>query len=143
MKVKEIYHKKTKEFFDKIGLEKTSSDFTSIVMERIQAVPGIEKSKILPGLPYFLMAIFFTAGILILPFNNYIMDFINDLVNKVLNIDYTIIYNIIVNITDTIMYYAVSSTALILFTLIVISLFVLISVTYSDYRYDTSRIQIS
>ncbi len=143
MKEEEIYNKKAKEFFSKIGLEKTSSDFTSVVMGRIQVEPGIEKSKILPGLPYFLIAMFFTAGILILPFNNYILSFINDLVNIVLNVDYTFIYDIIISITDTIIDYAISSTALIILTLTVILFLILIFINYSGYKYEIARIQIS
>jgi hypothetical protein len=144
MKEKEIYNKKAKEFFNRLGLEKTSSDFTSVVMERIQVEPGIEKSKILPGLPYYyLIAMFFTAGILILPFNSYILDFINDLVNIVINIDYTFINNMIISITDTIIDYAVSSTVLIIFILTAIILLALIFINYSGYRYEIARIQIS
>jgi hypothetical protein len=143
MKEEEIYNKKAKEFFSKIGLEKTSSDFTSVVMGRIQVEPGIEKSKILPGLPYFLIAMFFVSGILILPFNNYILSFINDLVNIVLNVDYTFIYDIIISITDTIIEYAVSSTALIILTLTVILFLILIFINYSGYKYEIARIQIS
>ena len=143
MKEEEIYNKKAKEFFSKLGLEKTSSDFTSAIMERIQVEPGIEKSKILPGLPYFLIAMFFTAGILILPFNNSILSFINNLVNIVSNIDYTIIYDIIISITDTILEYAVSSPVLIVFTLTVILFLVLIFINYSGYKYEIARLKIS
>lgn len=143
MKEEEIYNKKAKEFFSKLGLEKTSSDFTSIVMGRIQVEPGIEKSKILPGLPYFLIAIFFTAGILILPFNNYILGFINDLINIVLNIDYTFIYNIIISITDTIIEYSVSSTVLIIFALSAILFLTLILISYPGYKHKIAGIQIS
>lgn len=143
MKEEEIYNKKTKEFFSKLGLEKTSSDFTSVVMGRIQVEPVIEKSKILPGLPYFLIAIFFTAGILILPFSSYIQSFINDLVNIVLNIDYTFIYDIVISITDTIMDYAVSSTVLIVFTLTAILLLALIIINYPGYKYEIARLKFS
>ena len=143
MKEEEIYNRKAKEFFSKLGLEKTSSDFTSVVMRRIQVEPGIEKSKILPGLPYFLIAMFFTAGILILPFNNYILSFINDLVDIVLNIDYTFIYDIVISITDTIIDYAVSSTVLIVFTLTAILLLALILINYPGYKYEIARLKVS
>jgi hypothetical protein len=86
---------------------------------------------------------FFTAGILILPFNSYILDFINDLVNIVINIDYTFINNMIISITDTIIDYAVSSTVLIIFILTAIILLALIFINYSGYRYEIARIQIS
>jgi hypothetical protein len=143
MKEEEIYNKRTKEFFSKLGLEKTSSDFTSMVMGRIQVEPGIEKSKILPGLPYFLVAMFFTAGIFILPFNNYILDFINDLTNIVTNINYTFIFEFIIRITDTIIDYAVSSTVLTMFAISALVLFILIFINYSGYKYEIARIQIS
>ncbi len=143
MKEEEIYNKRAKEFFSKLGLERTSPDFTSVIMERIQVEPGIEKSKILPGLPYFLIAMFFTAGILILPFNNYILNFINNLIDIVSNIDYTFIYDVVISITDTIIEYAVSSTVLIVFAVSVILLLGLIFIEYSGYKYEVARLRIS
>lgn len=143
MKEKEIYNKKVKEFFDKIGLEKTSSDFTSAVVKRIQLEPGIEKSKVLPGLPYYLIAMLFTSGIIILPFSNYITDFMNNLLNVILNIDYTFISDIIVSTTDRIIEYITTSTALIIFGLSAIIFPALIYIYYSANSWETAGVSLS
>lgn len=143
MKEKEIYNKKVKEFFDKIGLEKTSSNFTSAVVKRIQLEPGIEKSKVLPGLPYYLIAMLFTSGIIILPFSNYITDFMNNLLNVILNIDYTFISDIIVSTTDRIIEYITTSTALIIFGLSAIIFPALIYIYYSANSWETAGVSLS
>jgi hypothetical protein len=143
MKEEEIYNKKLKEFFNKVGLEKTSSDFTGAVMKRIQFEPGIEKIKVLPRLPYFLIALLFTSGILILPYGNYIADFLNNLNNMILSVDYSFIYDIIVSTTDTIIEYISSSTGLIILGLSVILFPVLIYINYSVNSYKTSGVSLT
>jgi hypothetical protein len=143
MKEEEIYNKKVKEFFNKLGLEKTSSGFTDTVMKRIQFEPGIEKSKVLPRLPYFLMALLFTSGILILPYGNYITDFLNNLNNVILSIDYSFIYDIIVSTTETLIEYISSSTGLIILSLSAILFPVLIYLSYSGNSYKTSGVSLA
>ena len=143
MKKTEINDKKTKEFFSRLGLEKTSSEFTNIVMSRIQLEPGIEKNKILPRLPYFLIALFYTTGIFVLPCSDYILNFINDLIIRVSGIDYTFINDFLITITDLIRNYSVSSTVLVIFASSTILFITMILINYPGNKYETARIQIS
>jgi len=143
MNREDTYHKKTKQFFNKIGLEKTAPDFTGIVMGRIQIEPEMEKNKILPGLPYYLMAVFFISGILILPFNGYISDFINDLFFRVSSVDFSFINEVFVSITGYIRGYYISSTVMIIFASSIILLFTMILIDYSGYFYKSLKVHIS
>ena len=141
MKKEDIYHKIIKEFFDKIGLERTSPAFTSVIMERIRVKPEIVKNKLLPGLPYYLLAMFFTAGILFLPFNGYILNFVNNLIIKIQNVDFTFISDFILSITDLIRGYYISSTVMIIFASSTILFFTMILINYSGNFYKTLRVQ--
>lgn len=143
MKEEEIYNRKLKEFFNKVGLEITSSEFTGDVMKRIQFEPGIEKSKILPGLPYFLIALLFSSGMLILPYSNYISDFLNNLYNLILNIDYSFINDIIVSTTDMLIEYILTSTWLIVLGLSIILFPALIYLYNSGNTYKTTGVSLS
>jgi hypothetical protein len=143
MKQVDKYHKKAKEIFDKIGLERTSTDFTGIVMHRILVAPEMEKNKILPGLPYYLMAVLFVAGILILTFNDYISDFINDLFFRASNINITFINRFFVSITDLIKGYYISPTVIIIFASSIILLFTMILIDYTSNSHKTLRVQLS
>ena len=134
--------KKVKEFFSRLGLEKTSPGFTKTVMSRIQLEPGIEKNKILPQLPYFLIALFFTAGIFVIPFYDYILNFINDLILRISDIDYTFLKDFLISITNTIRDYSVSSTVLVIFAASTVLFITMILINYQGYKYETARIQV-
>lgn len=114
---KDIYHKNIKEFFNRIGLEKASPDFTANVMSRIQVEPGYERIQSKPLIPYYLAAMIIMAMFLALPFGNYLVNFTNDLIFKISAIDYSFINRFITSLIDTIGNYSVSSTVIIVLSL--------------------------
>jgi hypothetical protein len=142
MKQENIYHKKAKEFFDKIGLERTSEDFTASVMGKILAEPEMVKSRILRGLPYYLTAVLFTTTILAIPFNKYLTDFINNLYFRASSIDFSFVREFFISITDLINGYYITPTVIIISVSGVILLFTMTIVDYAGYLRRILRVQI-
>jgi energy-coupling factor transporter transmembrane protein EcfT len=142
MKQGNTYHKKAKEFFDKIGLERTSEDFTAIVMGKILAEPEMVKRRILRGLPYYLAAVLFIATILAIPFNKYLTDFINNLYFRASSIDLSFVNDFFASITDLIKGYYITPTVIIISVSGFILLFTMTVVDYAGYFRRILRIQI-
>jgi hypothetical protein len=142
MKQGNTYHKKAKEFFDKIGLERTSDDFTALVMGRILAEPEKVKSRILRGLPYYLTAALFVATILVIPLNSGLNNFINSLYFRISSIDLSFADEFFISITDLIKGYYITPTVIIISVTGIILLFSMIVVDYIGYFRKTLRVQI-
>jgi hypothetical protein len=142
MKQGNTYHKKAKEFFDKIGLERTSDDFTALVMGRIMAEPENIKTRILRGLPYYLTAVLLVATVLAIPFNSRLNDFINNLYFRASSIDFSFVNNFFISITDLIKGYYITPTVIIISVSGIILLFSMIIVDYAGYFRRILRVQI-
>ncbi len=142
MKQGNTYHKKAKEFFDKIGLERTSEDFTASVMGKILAEPEMVKSRILRGLPYYLTAVLLIATVLAIPFSNRLTDFINNLYFRASSIDFSFVNEFFISITDLIKGYYITPTVMIISVSGIILLFTMIIVDYAGYFRRILRIQI-
>jgi hypothetical protein len=142
MKQGNTYHKKAKEFFDKIGLERTSEDFTALVMGRIMAEPEMVKSRILRGLPYYLIAALLVATVLAVPFNNLLNDFVNSLYFRASSIDFSFVNEFFTSITDLIKGYYITPTVIIIFVSGIILLFSMTIVDYAGYFRKALRVQI-
>lgn len=142
MKQGNTYHKKAKEFFDKIGLERTSEDFTATVMGRILTEPEMVKSRILKGLPYYSTAALFMATVLVITFNNRLADLIDNLYFRASNIDFSFISEFFISITDLIKGYYITPTVMIISVSGILLLFTMIIVDYAGYFRRALRIQI-
>jgi hypothetical protein len=142
MKQGNTYNKEAKEFFDKIGLERTSEDFTAIVMERILAEPEMVKSRIFRGLPYYLTAVLFMATMLVLPLSTRLTDLVNNLYFKASNIDFSFINEFFTSITNLIKGYYITPTVMLISASGIILLFTMIIVDYAGYLRKTLSVQI-
>lgn len=143
MNNKNIFNKKIKEIFDRIGIEQAPSDFTANVMSRIQVEPGIITVKAKPVKSYILYGILILSVCLAIVFSSNILSYANDLLTKLTDIDYSFVSNIFTSITETIEGYSVSSTGLVILSLSIIFFSTTIIVNFQRYYYNLQRITLS